>query len=170
MGDDVVLAIVVLRVMPFFGGMGYRCFHEVCIAPERFCKIVVRISHIQCFQLFVGNSAVNHAVYQRYGFGSGNLLIGTESAVRVALNPACFAGSIDIAVRPVTFLYIGEYLAVGVLEVLETRRQHGELGTADRRVRRESVLGLAFQKSNIVQRFNRLIEPVLCVYILEGAV
>ena len=46
--DDVVLAIVVLRVMPFFGGMGYRCFHEVCIAPERFCKIVVRISHIQC--------------------------------------------------------------------------------------------------------------------------
>ena len=46
--NDVVLAIVVLRVMPFFGGMGYRCFHEVCIAPERFCKIVVRISHIQC--------------------------------------------------------------------------------------------------------------------------
>ena len=46
--NDVVLAIVVLRVMPFFGGMGYRCFHEICIAPERFCKIVVRISHIQC--------------------------------------------------------------------------------------------------------------------------
>ena len=46
--NDVVLAIVVLRVMPFFVGMGYRCFHEICIAPERFCKIVVRISHIQC--------------------------------------------------------------------------------------------------------------------------
>ena len=46
--NDIVLAIVVLRVMPFFGGMGYRCFHEVSIAPERFCKIVVRISHIQC--------------------------------------------------------------------------------------------------------------------------
>ena len=48
LNDDIVLAIVVLRVMPFLGGMGYRCFHEVCIAPERFCKIVVRISHIQC--------------------------------------------------------------------------------------------------------------------------
>ena len=48
LGDDVVLAIIVLRVMPFLGGMGYRSFHEVCIAPERFCKIVVRISHIQC--------------------------------------------------------------------------------------------------------------------------
>ena len=46
--NDVVLAIVVLRVMPFFGGMGYRCFHAVCIAPERLCKIVVRISHMQC--------------------------------------------------------------------------------------------------------------------------
>ena len=34
--NDVVLAIVVLRVMPFLGGMGYRCFHEVSIAPERF--------------------------------------------------------------------------------------------------------------------------------------
>ena len=48
LNNDVVLAIVVLRVMPFFGGMGYRSFHEICIAPERFCKIVVRISHIQC--------------------------------------------------------------------------------------------------------------------------
>ena len=48
LNDDIVLAIIVLRIMPFFGGMGYRCFHEVCIAPERFCKIVVRISHIQC--------------------------------------------------------------------------------------------------------------------------
>ena len=48
LNDDIVLAIIVLRVMPFLGGMGYRSFHEVCIAPERFCKIVVRISHIQC--------------------------------------------------------------------------------------------------------------------------
>ena len=48
LNNDVVLAIVVLRVMPFLSGMGYRCFHEVSIAPERFCKIVVRISHIQC--------------------------------------------------------------------------------------------------------------------------
>ena len=46
--DDVVLAIVVLRVMPFLSDMGYRCFHKVSIAPERFCKIVVRISHMQC--------------------------------------------------------------------------------------------------------------------------
>ena len=156
--------------MPFFGGMRYRCFHEVCITPERFCKIVVRISHFQCFQLFAGNSAVNHAVYQRYGFGPGDLLVGMESAVRVSLNPACFAGSIDIAVRPVTFLYIGENLAAGVFKVLETSRQRGELGTADRRVRCESVLGLAFQQADIVQRFDRLIEPVLCAYIFEGAV
>ena len=156
--------------MPFFGGMGYRCFHEVCIAPERFCKIVVRISHIQCLQLFAGNSAVNHAVYQRYGFGSGNLLVGTESAVGIALNPACFAGSIDIAVRPVTFLYIGENLAAGVFEVLETSRQRGELGTADRRVRYKAVFGLAFQQADVIQRFDRLIEPVLCAYILESAV
>ena len=48
LNDDIVLAIIVLRIMPFLGGMGYRSFHEVCIAPERFCKIVVRISHIQC--------------------------------------------------------------------------------------------------------------------------
>ena len=168
--NDIVLAIVVLRVMPFFGGMGYRCFHEVSIAPERFCKIVVRISHFQCFQLFAGNSAVNHAVYQRYGFGPGDLLVGMESAVRVSLNPACFAGSIDIAVRPVTFLYIGKNLAAGVFKVLETSRQRSELGTADRRVRRESVLGLALQQTDIVQRFDRLIEPVLCAYILESAV
>ena len=168
--NDIVLAIVVLRVMPFFGGMGYRCFHKVCVAPERFCKIVVRISHFQCFQLFAGNGTVNHAVYQRYGFGSGNLLIGTESAVRVALNPARFAGSIDIAVRPVTFLYIGENLAAGVFEVLKTSRQRSELRTADRRVRRESVLGLTLQQTDIVQRFDRLIEPVLCAYILESAV
>ena len=168
--NDVVLAIVVLRVMPFLGGMGYRCFHEVCIAPERFCKIVVRISHIQCFQLFAGNSAVNHAVYQRYGFGSGNLLVGTESTVRVALNPACFAGSIDIAVRPVTFLHIGENLAAGVLEVLETRRQYSKLRTTDGCVRCKAVLGLAFQQPDVVQRFDRLIEPVLCAYIFESAV
>ena len=48
LNDDIVLAIIVLRVMPFLGGMGYRSFHEVCIAPERFCKIIVRISHMQC--------------------------------------------------------------------------------------------------------------------------
>ena len=48
LNNNVVLAVIILRVMPFLGGMGYRCFHEVCIAPERFCKIVVRISHIQC--------------------------------------------------------------------------------------------------------------------------
>ena len=168
--NDVVLAIVVLRVMPFFGGMGYRCFHEICIAPERFCKIVVRISHIQCLQLFAGNSAVNHAVYQRYGFGSGDLLVGTESAVRIALNPAYFAGSIDIAVRPVTFLYIRENLAAGVFKVLETRRQYSKLRTTDGCVRCKAVLGLAFQQPDVVQRFDRLIEPVLCVYILESTV
>ena len=168
--NDIVLAIVVLRVMPFFGGMGYRCFHEVCITPERFCKIVVRISHFQCFQLFAGNSAVDHAVYQRYGFGSGDLLVGTESAVRIAPNPACFTRSVDIAVCPVTFLYIGENLAAGVFEVLETSRQRGELGTADRRVRYKAVFGLAFQQADVIQRFDRLIEPVLCAYILESAV
>ena len=156
--------------MPFFGGMGYRCFHEVCITPERFCKIVVWISHFQCFQLFAGNSAVNHAVYQRYGFGSGNLLIGTESAVRVALNPARFAGSIDIAVRPVTLFYIRENLAAGVFEVLETSRQYSKLRTTNGRVRCKAVLGLALQQTDIVQRFDRLIEPVLCAYILESAV
>ena len=156
--------------MPFLGGMGYRCFHEVCVAPERFCKIVVRILDIQFFQLLTGNGTVNHIINQRYGFGSGDLLVGTESAVRVALNPACFAGSIDIAVRPVAFLYIRENLAAGVFKVLETSSQCSELGTADRRVRRESVLGLALQQTDIVQRFDRLIEPVLCVYILESAV
>ena len=168
--NDVVLAIIVLRVMPFFGGMRYRCFHKVCVAPERFCKIVVRILDIQFFQLFAGNGTVNHVINQRYGFGSGNLLIGTESAVRVSLNPACFAGSVDIAVCPVTLFYIRENLAAGVFEVLETSRQRSELGTADRRVRRESVLGLALQQTDIVQRFDRLIEPVLCAYILESAV
>ena len=170
LNDDIVLAIVVLRVMPFLGGMGYRSFHEVCIAPERFCKIVVRILDIQFFQLFAGNSAVDHAVYQLYGFGSGDLFVGTESAVRVALNPARFTGSIDIAVRPVTFFHIRENLAAGVFEVLKTSRQRSELGTADRRVRCESILGLALQQTDIVQRFDRLIEPVLCAYILESAV
>ena len=170
LNNNVVLAIIVLRVMPFLGGMGYRCFHEVCITPERLCKIVVRISHFQCFQLFAGNSAVDHAVYQRYGFGSGDLLVGTESAVRVALNPACFTRSVDIAVCPVTLFYIRENLAAGVFEVLETSRQRSELGTADRRVRCESVLGLAFQQPDVVQRFDRLIEPVLCAYIFESAV
>ena len=170
LNDDIVLAIIVLRVMPFLGGMGYRCFHEVCIAPERFCKIVVRILDIQFFQLFAGNSTVNHVINQRYGFGSGDLLIGTESTIRITLNPACFTRSVDIAVRPVTFYYIRENLAAGVFEVLETSRQRGELGTADRRVGRESVLGLALQQTDIVQRFDRLIEPVLCAYILESAV
>ena len=69
-----------------------------------------------------------------------------------------------------TFLYIGENLAAGVFEVLETRRKYSKLRTADRRVRHESVLGLALQQTDIVQRFDRLIEPVLCAYILEGAV
>ena len=170
LNDDIVLAIVVLRVMPFLGGMGYRSFHEVCIAPERFCKIVVRILDIQFFQLFAGNSTVNHVINQRYGFGSGDLLIGTESTIRITLNPACFTRSVDIAVRPVTFYYIRENLAAGVFEVLETSRQRGELGTADRRVGRESVLGLALQQTDIVQRFDWLIEPVLCAYILESAV
>ena len=168
--DDVVLAIVVLRVMPFFGGMGYRCFHEVCIAPERFCKIVIRISHIQCLELFAGNSAVNHAVYQLYGFGSGDLLVGTESTIRIALNPACFTRSVDIAVCPVTLFYIRENLAAGVFKVLETRRQYSKLRTTDGRVGRESVLGLAFQQADVVQRFDRLIEPILCAYIFESAV
>ena len=168
--DDIVLAIVVLRVMPFFGSMGYRSFHEVSIAPERFCKIVVRILDIQFFQLFAGNGAVNHVINQRYGFGSGDLLVGTESTIRITLNPACFTRSVDIAVRPVTFLHIGENFAAGVFEVLETSRQRGELGTADRRVRRESVLGLALQQPDVVQRFDRLIEPVFCAYILESAV
>ena len=170
LNDDIVLAIIVLRVMPFLGGMGYRSFHEVCIAPERFCKIVVRILDIQFFQLFAGNNAVDHAVYQLYGFGSGDLFVGTESAVRVALNPARFTGSIDIAVRPVTLFHIRENLAAGVFEVLETRRQYSKLRTTNRRVRRESVLGLTLQQTDIVQRFDRLIEPVLCAYILESAV
>ena len=69
-----------------------------------------------------------------------------------------------------TFYYIRENLAAGVFEVLETSRQRGELGTADRRVGRESVLGLALQQTDIVQRFDWLIEPVLCAYILESAV
>ena len=170
LNNDVVLAIVVLRVMPFLGGMGYRCFHEVCVAPERFSKIVVGILDIQFFQLFAGNGTVNHVINQRYGFDSGDLLVRLKSAVRVAPNPACFTGSVDIAVCPVTLFYIRENLAAGVFEVLETSRQRGELGTADRRVRRESVLGLALQQTDIVQRFDRLIEPVLCAYILESAV
>ena len=170
LNDDIVLAIIVLRVMPFLGGMGYRSFHEVCIAPERFCKIVVRILDIQFFQLFAGNNAVDHAVYQLYGFGSGDLFVGTESAVRVALNPARFTGSIDIAVRPVTLFHIRENLAAGVFEVLETRRQYSKLRTTNGRVRCKAILGLAFQQPDVVQRFDRLIEPVLCVYILEGAV
>ena len=156
--------------MPFFGGMRYRCFHKVCVAPERFCKIVVRILDIQFFQLFAGNGTVDHVINQRYGFGSGDLLVGTESTIRITLNPACFTRSVDIAVRPVTFLHIGENFAAGVFEVLETSRQRGELGTADRRVRRESVLGLALQQPDVVQRFDRLIEPVFCAYILESAV
>ena len=69
-----------------------------------------------------------------------------------------------------TLFYIRENLAAGVFEVLETSCQRSELGTADRRVRRESVLGLALQQTDIVQRFDRLIEPVLCAYILESAV
>ena len=170
LNDDIVLAIIVLRVMPFLGGMGYRSFHEVCIAPERFCKIVVRILDIQFFQLFAGNSAVDHAVYQLYGFGSGDLLVRLKSAVRVAPNPACFTGSVDIAVCPVTLFYIRENLAAGVFEVLETSRQRGELRTTDGRVRCKAVLGLTFQQTDIVQRFDRLIEPVLHVYILESAV
>ena len=156
--------------MPFFGGMRYRCFHKVCVAPERFCKIVVRILDIQFFQLFAGNGTVDHVINQRYGFGSGDLLVRLKSAVRVSLNPACFAGSVDIAVCPVPLFYIRENLAAGVFKVLETSRQRGELGTADRRVRCESVLGLALQQTDIVQRFDRLIEPVLCAYILESAV
>ena len=170
LNNNVVLAVIILRVMPFLCGMGYRCFHEVCVAPERFCKIVIGILDIQFFQLFAGNSAVDHAVYQRYGFGSGNLLVGTESAVRVALNPTRFTGSIDIAVRPVTLFHIRENLAAGVFEVLETSRQRSELGTTDGRVRCKAILGLALQQTDIVQRFDRLIEPVLCVYILESAV
>ena len=168
--NNVVLAIIVLRVMPFLGGMGYRSFHEVCIAPERFCKIVVRISHFQFFQLFAGNGTVNHVINQRYGFSSGDLLVGTESTIRITLNPACFTGSVDIAVCPVTLFYIRENLATGVFEVLETRRQYSKLRTTDGCVRCKAVLGLAFQQPNVVQRFDRLIEPVLCAYILESAV
>ena len=69
-----------------------------------------------------------------------------------------------------TFLYIGENLAAGVFEVLETRRQYSKLRTTNGRVRCKAVLGLAFQQPDVVQRFDRLIEPVLCANILESAV
>ena len=135
-----------------------------------FRQIVVRAFHAQFFQLVQCNAAVYHTVYQPHDFGSADWFVRPESAVWIALRPACTRSGIDIAVRPMTGRNILKDVAALVVQSGKARGHDCKLGAGNRCVRLESVFIRTVYNANIIQRFHFLVEPAAGFYVVKRIV
>ena len=156
--------------MPFFRAVRNAGFYQIAVTPVILNQIIVRTFDAQLFQLVQRDVTVNHTVYQPHDLGTADRLIRPETAVRVALYPASVCGCIDIAVRPMAVGNVVKEIAALVVQIGEPRRHDGKLRAGDGRIRREFVFIRAVYNSNVIQRFDFFVEPVIRLDVLERAV
>ena len=135
-----------------------------------FHQIVVWALDTQFFQLVQRHTAVDHAVYQPHNLGAADWLVRAEAAIRITFYPACIGRSVDIAVRPMPGGNVVEDIAALIIEAGKARRYDCELRAGDRRIRREFIFFRAVYNTDIIQCLDFLVEPVIRLDVLKGAV
>lgn len=84
--------------------------------------------------------ALEHAVDHGHGFGAGDVLVGLEGAVGVALDPVVVVGDADLLGGPVAD-DVGEGGGLAGLGLVKAGGDGGKLGTGDGLVGLEGAVG-----------------------------
>jgi len=102
--------------------------------------------------------AVQHAVDERHGLGTGDVALGTKRAVGIARDPAVVVGDADLVLGPVG-RDVAELRSGLVAVVVEAGGDGGELSAGDGGVRAERAVGVARDDAHGAEGRDRGVVP-----------
>ena len=117
-----------------------------------------------CRSLCRLRKALENAVYERHRLGTGDLVIRTEGAVGITVDPAVVGSGADLVLCPVG-CNVAEVNSGRVGLVVKTSCDRSELRTGDRRIRIELAVAVALYDAHSAQRRNRVVVPCAGCYV-----
>ena len=113
-------------------------------------------------------SALQDAVDDGHGLGAGDLLVGTEGAVGIAVDQLQSIGQVDVGLSPVA-LDVGQvvFLDLHILIQEEADGDGGELGAGDVGVGTVAAVGIAVDQLGVGQGRDGVVEPVGLGHVRE---
>ena len=144
------LELVVVAVRRFLNGEVVPGVRVRVVRPDRHVreKIVLGLG-----------LAVEDAVDERHGLGTGDVALGTKRAVGIARDPAVVVGDADLVLGPVG-RDIAELRGRLVAVRVEAGGNGGELGAGDGGVRAERAVGITRDDAHGAQGRDRGVVPV----------
>lgn len=127
----VFLEVVIVAVRSLLYGQVVPCGSIGVVAP---------LDHVVVQVLCSLRKALEDAVYERHRLSAGDLVIRTESAVGITVDPAVVGSGADFVLCPVG-CNVAEVNSSRVGLVVKTSCDCSELRTGDRRIRIESCPG-----------------------------
>lgn len=143
------LAAVIVGVGRFLDGQ---------VVPGVNVHVVGPLVHVVKQILFRLGRTVQDAVDERHGLGAGDVAVGTEGVVGIALDPAVVVGLGDLADGSVT----GDVCKAGLAVaggLIEAGGDGGKLGAGDGLVRAEGSVGIALDDAKRGHGGDGVIEP-----------
>ena len=151
----VSLDVVIVAVRSLLYGQVIPCGSIGVVAP---------LDHVVVQVLCGLRKALEDAVYERHRLGAGNLVIRTEGAVGITVDPTVVGSGADFVLCPVG-CNVTEVNSSRVGLVVKTSCDRSELRTGDRRIRIELALAVTLYDAHSAQRRNRVVVPCAGCYI-----
>ena len=129
-------------------------FLDSQVEPSALVLVVGPGLHVLVQVILRLRQTLEHAVDQGHGLGAGDLLVGLEGTVLIALDPTVVGGDADLVLRPVAG-HVGEGRRGLVAVRVEPGCDRSELGAADRRVRLKGTVLIALDDPHLAQGRHR---------------
>ena len=151
----VFLEVVIVAVRSLLYGQVVPCGSIGVVAP---------LDHVVVQVLYGLRKTLEDAVYERHRLGTGDLVIRTEGAVGITVDPAVVGSGADFVLCPVG-CNVAEVNSGRVGLVIKTSCDRSELRTGDRRIRIELALTVTLYDAHSAQRRNRVVVPCTGCYV-----
>lgn len=126
--------------------------------------VVAPLDHVVVQVLCSLRKALEDAVYERHRLGTGDLVIRTEGAVGITVDPTVVGSGADFILCPVG-CNVTEVNSGRVGLVVKTSCDRSELRTGDRRIRIELAVAVALYDAHSAQRRNSVVVPCAGCYV-----
>ena len=135
------------------------------VVPSGLVHVVDPGLHVLVQVVLGFGQAVEHAVDEGHGLGTGDLLVGLKGTVLIALDPAVVGGDADLVLGPVAG-DVGEGGGGLVTVGVEAGGDGGELGAADGVVGLKGAVLIALDNPHLAQGRHGAAEPVAVLHVV----